>query len=64
MQKRIDLIEEDTLDFEGNAIPIGDPTKVTMKGAPKQNTKVRQEVNHPVSKNCRPLAYNKRKKQG
>jgi hypothetical protein len=57
------FVEEDTLDFEGNAIPVRDPAKVTTKGAPKQSTKVRQEVNHPVTKNGRPLAYDERKKQ-
>jgi hypothetical protein len=27
------FVEEDTLDFEGNAIPVHDPAKVTTKGA-------------------------------
>jgi hypothetical protein len=58
------FVEEDTLDFEGNAILVRDPAKVTTKGAPKQSTKVRQELNHPVTKNGRPLAYDERKKQG
>jgi zinc finger SWIM domain-containing protein 3 len=53
--------EEDAYDFQGNAVPIGDPDKVTTRGAPKQNTKTAQEVNHPVTKNGRPLAFDERK---
>jgi zinc finger SWIM domain-containing protein 3 len=53
--------EEDAYDFQGNAVPVGDPNKVATRGAPKQNTKSAQEVNHPVTKNGRPLAFDERK---
>ena len=54
------LVDKDADDSTAHATQVGDPIKVSTKGAHKDNIK---DGNVPVTKNGRPLAHDERKKK-
>ena len=48
---------------EEKTVKIGDPIKVSTKGARKQSTQVPAKENPPSTRNGRPLGFNERKRQ-
>lgn len=53
-------VNEDAHECERDAVVIGDPLKVSTKGAPKQNRKGRAKEGPEVTKNGRPKTFDEK----
>lgn len=54
------VVNDDAFEPNRDHVLVGDPVKVSTKGAPKQNSKGRGKDGPDVTKNGRPKAFNEK----